>query len=459
MSKESIGQVCQKSATISNKLQSVTFNSVRKVLPDTVIEQACCDVGCRYRQRTITPVITVLHMLLAAIWPEESFKASWEVLWCSFKSRFPHLSDKSPWQGSVAKARARLPLELWRHLFEWVSRQAQTFSGQFDKWNGLRVVLLDGMTVSMSDVKSLFDAFGIHKGRYGRSRYPLGRIVALSLANTMTVIDYALGRYDQAENMLAAPLLKKLSKGDILLADRHFAAAHYYVNYTRLGLEFLTRAHQRLKISRIKRVVSYGENDFVGRLKVGALYRRRDSTLPPTIMVRFIRSQILIRGKLRTVWMVTSLLDNRRYQACEIVKLYASRWRIETLFREVKINMSMDVLRSRTPDGIYKEVAARMTAINVVRTIMLEAAIENGCDPLRLSFVSAIRAILWFSPAFASEAIWKLPQIYRAMLVEIANHYVPERPGRNEPRAIRRDPKHYPTLMVTRKQWRQQNAA
>ena len=72
MSKESIGQVCQKSATISNKLQSVTFNSVRKVLPDTVIEQACCDVGCRYRQRTITPVITVLHMLLAAIWPEES---------------------------------------------------------------------------------------------------------------------------------------------------------------------------------------------------------------------------------------------------------------------------------------------------------------------------------------------------------------------------------------------------
>lgn len=459
MSKESIGQVCQNSATISNKLQSVTFNSVRKVLPDTVIEQACCDVGCRYRQRTITPVITVLHMLLAAIWPEESFKASWEVLWCSFKSRFPHLSDKSPWQGSVAKARARLPLELWRHLFEWLSRQAQTFSGQFDKWNGLRVVLLDGMTVSMSDAKSLFDAFGIHKGQYGKSRYPLARIVAVSLANTMMVIDYALGRYDQDENPLAAPLLKKLSKGDILLADRHFAAAHYYVNYMRLGLEFLTRAHQRLRISRIKRVISYGENDFVGRLKVGALYRRRDSTLPATIMVRFIRSQILVRGKLRSVWMVTSLLDNRRYRACEIVKLYASRWRIETLFKEVKNNMSMDVLRSRTPEGIYKEVAARMTAVNVVRTIMLEAAIENGVDPLRISFVHAVRAILNFAPALATQPLWQLPQIYKAMLSEIAAHLVPHRPGRNEPRAIRRDPKHYPRLKTTRQQWRQQNAA
>jgi hypothetical protein len=53
-------------------------------------------------------------------WPEESFNASWEVMWYSLKSQFPHLPDKSPSGGSVAKARGRLPPKVWEHIFEWI---------------------------------------------------------------------------------------------------------------------------------------------------------------------------------------------------------------------------------------------------------------------------------------------------------------------------------------------------
>jgi hypothetical protein len=45
------------------------------------------------------------------------------------------------------------------------------------------------------------------------------------------VLDYALGRYNQGENPLVHPLLKRLQKGDLLIADRHFAAAHFYWLY------------------------------------------------------------------------------------------------------------------------------------------------------------------------------------------------------------------------------------
>jgi hypothetical protein len=48
---------------------------------------------------------------------------------------------------------------------------------------------------------------------------------------------------------------------------------------------------------------------------------------------------------------------------------------------------------------------------------------------------------------------------YRAMLFEIASHLNPERPGRLEPRAICRDHKHYPSLRVTRAQWKARHAA
>lgn len=459
MSIKNIDTSAKNPEKISDKLERVSFNSVRKTLPDTAIIQACKAAGYSYRKRKITPIVTVLHMIMAAIWPEDSFNASWQVLWASLVSWFPNLSGQSPSRGRVSQARARLPLKLWQFLFEWISQKAQELSERFDKWRGHRVVLLDGTCVSMSDRPELFKEFDTNTGFHGRGKYPLARLVTLCMAHTMTVIGYALGHYDQDENTLARPLLKILKKGDLLVADRHFAAAHFYANYQSLGLEFLTRAHQRLKISHIKRIISYGENDFIGWLKINKHYRQKDPKLPAKIMVRFIKATVRIRGEHKVVWLVTSLLDNKLYPAIEIVGLYGKRWRIETLFKSVKINLSADVLRSLSPDGIRKEVAARLIAVNVVRMIMLEAAIKHNVDPMRISFVHAVRAIVSFSPAFASEPIWKLPSIYQAMLTEIAAHLVPERAGRDEPRAVRRERQHYPSLKITREQWRKRYAA
>ena len=459
MSKNNIDTITKNSEKISDKIEEITLNSVRKVLPDPAIEQACNVLSYKYRRRVITPIVAVLHMILAAIWPEESFAASWQVLWASVASRYGQVAGKSPSLGSVAKARARLPIELWKKLFEWISQRAQILSEQFDKWRGLRVILLDGTCISMPDVPQLFREFGTPTGFHGKCKYPLARLVTLCIANTMTVLDYVLGGYNQDENAIAHRILTNLKKGDLLLADRHFAAAHFYFYYRSLGLEFLTRAHQCLKISRIKHITSYSQHDFLGWLKINKNYRQKDPELPEKIMVRFIRTMVRVRGERKVVWLVSSLLDDKLYPAGEIVELYGKRWRIETLFREVKINLSADVLRSQTTEGVRKEVAARLVAINVVRTIMLEAAIENGVDPIRISFVHTVRAIVMFAPALASEPIWKLPEIYKAMLAEIAAHLVPERLGRNEPRAVRRQRQHYPSLKTTREQWRKRYAA
>ena len=455
----SIGQRQDKSVKISTLLEEISLNSIRKVLPDRIIKEGCQAADHTYRNRVLTPIVTVMHMLLTALWPDVSFSAAWQVMWLSLKSHAHDLEAKSPSAGSLSKARMRLPLAVWRHISDWISRQAQELSKPLDKWRGLRVVLLDGMCVSMPESASLFKAFGRGKGRSGEYRYPLARLVAMSLANTMTVISYALGSYHTDETVLAAGLLETLRKGDILLADRHFAGAHFYVKYQRAGLEFLTRAHQRLKISRVKRVVTYSENDFVGRLNIGKTYRRKDPTLPASIQVRLICSKMLIRGRVRTIWLVSSLINADYYPAEEIVKLYARRWRIETLYGQLKTERSACVLRSKSPQQIRKEVAARVIALNVVRTIMLTSALDNGVDPLRISFVAAVRAIISFAPAMAMERFFKLPLIYHAMLAEIATNIVKERPGRNEPRYVVRDSRQYPLLKITRAQWRKQNVA
>lgn len=444
---------------IREKLENRTLSSIRKILPNAAVNRACRVVRHPYRRRVITPVVTVLHMILAALWPEESFAASWQVIWDSMVSRLSRAAGRSPRSGSVSKARSRLPLALWEHLFEWLSKKAQKLSQRFDKWRGHRVVLLDGTCVSMPDEPQLFEAFGTSRGKHGKRKYPLARLVTVALANTMTVLAYRIGGYPEAETTLGFRLLETLEKGDILVADRLFAAAHFYHFYVSHALEFLTRVHQRLRISRLRRIVAYGRGDFVTELKINKIYRKKDPTLPSKVMVRLIHAVIRIRGKRQVIWLVTSLLDGERYPAREIIGLYARRWRIETLLREVKVDLSADVLRSKTSEGIRKEIAARLMAVNIVRMMILEAALQHDVDPLRISFAHATRAILAFADALGSEPIEKLPGIYQAMLREIAAHLVPQRPGRNEPRAVRREPKHYPTLHTTRKAWRLANAA
>lgn len=459
MSTKRIGTTPRNSANISSQLEQITFNSIRKALPDKTIINACLEAHHKYRCRMITPILTVLHMVLAAIWPEESFNASWQLLWSNAVGRHPELAGRCPLPASVTKARYRLPLVVWRELFDWTCDKIKILSRPFAKWRGHRIVLLDGTCVSMPDTPDLFKQFGTNTGCKGKGKYPLARMVTMCLANTMGIIDYALGCYTESEDSLAFKLFAKLDKGDLLVGDRRFAAAHYYVRYRAMGLEFLTRIHQCIKMSNIKRIWSYGKGDFVGWLKINPVYLRRDPMLPAKLMVRFIQTTFRIRGRCTVVWLATSLLDNRKYPASEVAQIYASRWRIETLFHQTKINMGVDVLRSHKAEAIQKEIAARIIAINIVRTIMLESAANSGVQPLRLSFACTVRAIIGFAPALATEPQWKLANIYHAMLCEIAAHLVTERPNRIEPRAIRRERVHYPSLKTTRAQWRTAYAA
>lgn len=49
------------------------------------------------------------------------------------------------------------------------------------------------------------------------------------------------------------------------------------------------------------------------------------------------------------------------------------RWRIEGCFAELKVILGMDVLKSHTVEGIYKELAMLTLVYNLVRQAAFEA--------------------------------------------------------------------------------------
>jgi len=133
MPNKSIGEAVGKTSNFCRNFESVTFKSIRKVLPDSVIEGVCGQAGYTYRLRRISPILTVLHMIVAAIWPEDSFVASWQLLWASFAANFTSKAGRSPSRGTVCKARKRFPLKAWNNIVTWLSEQGQAHSEKLDK--------------------------------------------------------------------------------------------------------------------------------------------------------------------------------------------------------------------------------------------------------------------------------------------------------------------------------------
>jgi hypothetical protein len=103
MCKDSIGTNVPTTVKIPDSLPRVVLNAIRNVVSDELVAQSCREVDYSFRRRKITPVVTVLHMLLAALWPEESFNACWQVRWDTFVSWFPQFHGQSPSRRRVSE--------------------------------------------------------------------------------------------------------------------------------------------------------------------------------------------------------------------------------------------------------------------------------------------------------------------------------------------------------------------
>jgi hypothetical protein len=168
------------------------------------------------------------------------------------------------------------------------------------------------------------------------------------------------------------------------------------------------------------------------------------SQIPDQMEVRVIRVKGPGRdGKATTKYLVTTLLDSLGYPAEEIASLYFHRWEIEVRFRDIKTTLSMEMLRTRSPEMIRKELLMHLIAYNAMRLLIHKSAERHGGNARRLSFKGALQVLASSTAAF--RGTWKKPAARHRekerLLRRIAERIVPERPGRNEPRRVKRRPK------------------
>jgi len=170
--------------------------------------------------------------------------------------------------------------------------------------------------------------------------------------------------------------------------------------------------------------------------------------LPKELSVRMVRFTLEIPGyRTKSVTLITTLLDPKLFPAAELAQLYARRWRIELWFRNIKTSMGMEVLRCLSPKMVHKELEMFFIAYNLIRCLMADAAKIHAVPIDRLSFKGTVDSVRQFSVAIAQARSQNMRKELVARLLElIAQDQVPDRPGRREPRAVKRRPKPYQKL-------------
>jgi hypothetical protein len=142
----------------------------------------------------------------------------------------------------------------------------------------------------------------------------------------------------------------------------------------------------------------------------------------------------------QSVVVVTTLRDADEISRDDLASLYRQRWHAELDLRNLKSTMSLDVLRSKTPEMVRTELWMGLLAYNLVRQSLLPAAFTTECSPRRLSFCAALQflANTW---RLAATNHRDLRPLLPLRLTYLASHAVGNRPHRIEPRAIKRRPK------------------
>jgi hypothetical protein len=129
--------------------------------------------------------------------------------------------------------------------------------------------------------------------------------------------------------------------------------------------------------------------------------------------------------------------------------LFRQRWHAELDLRTLKTEMQLEMLRTKSPEMVRKEIAVHFLAYNLIRGIMAEAARAEKLKPRSLSFQGALHTIRAFEESHLNDPVRIQGDLPR--LIElIGKKRVGDRPDRYETRAVKRRPKPHPLLKMPR---------
>jgi len=361
--------------------------------------------------------------------------------------------------GDYCRARAKLKRTALQRL---VRESAGQLEGQVDRswlWKGRHAKLVDGFTFTMPDTPENQAAFPqIAEQRPGVG-LPIARAcVVLSLA-TACVCDLALGPCEgkeTGESALLRGMLETWEQDDVVVFDRFYCSFLMLALLSRRGIHVCARLHQRRPID-FRRGRRLGPGDhlitWTRPKKPAWMAQEQYDQIPETLTLREVQFHVTVPGcRVETLTVITTLTDPKTYSRQDIADLYGFRWNAELDIRHIKQTLHLDHVRCKTPEMVRRELWVTLLAYNLIRQVIATSAAVHQKQPRQLGFTLACQCLLASWMLLSTGACQDSQTLYHLMLARIAANEVANRPGRIEPRVLKRRRHRYPLMQRPRAQ-------
>lgn len=399
-----------------------------------------------HRERQFPPTETLSMFLAQALSADRSCQKVVDE--AAVRRLIGGLKPCSTHTGAYCRARTRLPAPMVQTLMNYAGRTIAARALGSWCWRGRRVRLVDGTTVTMPDTAANQAAYPQPRSQKPGLGFPLCRMVGIVCLASGAVLNAAAGRYHGKggdEQTLLRTMLDTLERGDVLVGDAYYATYFLFCALRERGVDAVFEQHgSRQRTTDFRRGKRPGTRDHLLVLDKPAIkpdWMSQDdyARAPATLTVREVRTG--------SKTLVTTLLCPKQTPKSELKVVYQSRWHVELDLRNIKITLGMDRLSCRTPAMAIKEIWVYLLAYNLIRLMMAQAAVLAELLPRQLSFKHTVQ--MWIAWTAQVDGAESGEQIHR-LFVLIGQQRVGDRPGRIEPRAIKRRPKSYPLLTQPR---------
>lgn len=366
--------------------------------------------------------------------------------------------------GGYCTARDKLPEDACQRLFEQSGEQVSGATAEAWRWRGRRVRIVDGTTITMPDTPENQREYPQPNTQKAGCGFPIMRVVALFCLSTGAAVRMACGRYAgkrTGECSLFRSISAALQPADVVVADRQFCGWFDVALLAGRRVDAVIRRHQTrqtdfrtgVRLAKNDHLVAWPKPPRPEWIDLDA-YRE----LSPTLVLREFRKRIHTPGfRSREIVVMTTLLDHEAYPLDEVADLYRRRWQAELHLRSLKVALQMDHLRCLKPHRVRNELRMHLTAYNLLRGVMAEAAASVGAPPWRLSFKGTMQTVNEFLRMLVG--VGDVDSWSVSLLRCVASHAVNDRPDRVEPRVRKRRPKTYPAMNQPRHAYRNRHAA
>jgi hypothetical protein len=418
-----------------------------EVVPAGLLVQWVTEEAGRWRNRIYGPLVTLKLFLEQVLSADRSCQ---DAVARGLSERVA--LDQAPCSlnsASYCEARKRLPLSLPVRLAKEVGARLCTGQPSAWRWGGREVKLVDGTTVSMPDTAENQACFPQSREQKPGLGFPLARLVAIVSLSCGAVLDWAVGACEgkqTGETALLWGLTKCFSPGDVVVADRCYAGYFMIALLMLLGVDIVVRQHQ-CRATDFRRGHRLGSRDHV----VSWVRPQRPAWMDEATYQAMPAALILREARVGGWTLVSTFTDAKAVHKRELLELYRRRWQVELDLRSIKTVMQMDILRCKSPEMVCKEIAVHLLAYNLVRAVMAQAAYLANVLPRELSFKGALQLLRAFEQSLRHCPRGQLALRRAVLIAGIAELLIPYRPGRVEPRAVKRRPKPHKLLTKPRR--------